>query len=232
LIDRCVLAADNPLLDVIADEADGDRVRHVPLVGGDPVQMAAMLAQGAAFAIESGDQPSELEVGRLRCRLPAAEIAHRLLSIRRITRSQLIERGEHTLWLGLGTLVWFDADGLAHSAPLALWPVAIERNAPDPESWRVISAHDAIEGVEPCVNPLLAEKLRRDFELVLPDPSSPLDLEALLAAADGIVTMRAGWKVERDARLGVYASTDVTIWRDLERLADRWSDRDRTCSRT
>ncbi|MGE0550415.1 MAG: DUF3320 domain-containing protein [Kofleriaceae bacterium] len=213
------LSISNPLL------AAADRLHELPLTGVDPVQLARMLAHGGVFGFEAGCDPAPLESAWLHVPLASSELGRRLLAIHRATTAQLADRGEHVLWLGLGSLVWCDADGASHSAPLALWPVELERTlggvaGSEHASLRLISAHDSIEGVQPSVNHTLLEKLRRDFDLVLSGIDGPLDLEAVMSAADGIVMSRTGWRVDRDTRLAIYSCSEIAISRDLELVND------------
>ncbi|MEO8704452.1 MAG: DUF3320 domain-containing protein [Kofleriaceae bacterium] len=209
------LSTSNRLLDTPTHDWPGDSRpytgrTHLAIPGIDPVKLAGALADGAVFAIESGNGFGS---GCLRVPIAATELEARLVTIRRAARSQRSDRGIHTLWLALGTLVWCDANQAPHTAPLALWPVELEREGGG--ALRLASA----EGVEPCFNATLGEKLRRDFEILLA-PEGALDLEAVLAAADGIVVTRPGWRVERTVSLGCVAFASFALWRDLERRGD------------
>ena len=133
----------------------------------------------------------------------SVEVAGELLGLRRAAAAQLADRGEHVLWLGLGVLAWGD-----ERSPLALWPVEIDQG-------RVA----AVEGCVPRRNPVLVEQLAREHGIALGE--DPLDVAALLAAAESIAVTRPGWRVERAcqlvlARIGTYA-----LARDLEALGER-----------
>ena len=111
------LSAANRLLDV----KDGETT--IPLPEVDLLRLAAALAEGAAFTLESGPPvSSELTgapaLGRLRSPLARPELAHRLIATRRAARAQLADAGVHTLWLGLGLLTWCEdaASGVARAA--------------------------------------------------------------------------------------------------------------------
>jgi very-short-patch-repair endonuclease len=179
----------------------------------DPVKLAAALAAGNAFAVEAGTDPG-FETGRLRVPLATADLERRLVTIRRAARSQLADSGEHTLWLALGMLVWRDASHASHMAPLALWPVELERT--EGGTLRLVAA----DGIEPWFNAMLGEKLRRDFDVLLAPPAGELDLAGLLDAAEGITVTRPGWCVERSARLGCFSFAKFALWRDLDARGD------------
>ncbi|TMQ08208.1 MAG: DUF4011 domain-containing protein, partial [Deltaproteobacteria bacterium] len=182
----------------------------IPLPSVDVAAVAAALADGAAFAVVSGAasgpaEPPELGAVRtLRSPLVAPELTRRLVAIRRAARGQLADAGVHTLWLGLGMLVWSDApaegDAAAAAAggeapamlraPLALWPVELVKQPGG--GLRLVEA----AGVEPRANQALREKLRRELGAVLPDGEAgdgELDLAGLVAAAEAIAAERPGW---------------------------------------
>jgi very-short-patch-repair endonuclease len=185
----------------------------------DPVRLAATLDGGGAFAFEAGvdhvDPGPGVDTGRLRVALTTAELERSLVAIRRTARAQLADGGVHTMWLALGMLVWCDSNQASHAAPLALWPVELERTQGG--ALRLV----AMEGMEPRFNQTLGEKLRRDFELLLaPADSDTIDLAALLDAAEGIAVTRPGWRVERSARLGIFSFAKFVMWNDLDTRAD------------
>jgi len=200
----------------LLDAKDG-RV-SIALPNVDPVRLAAALDAGGAFALEGDQERIEsdpgFDTGRLRVPLASAELERRLVAIRRTARAQLADGGVHTLWLALGMIVWCDADHAPHTAPLALWPVELERT--DGGALRLVAA----EGIEPCFNHTLGEKLRRDFEILLAPAGDSIDLAALLDAADGIVVTRPGWRVERAARIGCFSFARFALWSDLDGRGD------------
>lgn len=219
------LSAANRLVDV------GDGATTVPLPALDVLGIAAALAEGAAFTLESGPAVDPgLAGGTLRSPLAKPELARRLIAIRRAARAQLADGGVHTLWLGLGMLVWTDGRDAGapreRRAPLALWPVELVREPGG--GLRLAEA----AGLEPRVNQTLREKLRRELGAVLPDPPDPpelgaaaagdaddLDLARLLDAADAIAAAQPGWRVERAAALGIFRFAKFVLWNDLDARA-------------
>ena len=131
------LSAANRLLDV----KDGKTT--IPLPEVDVLRLAAALADGAGFALESGPPVSfELTgspaLGRLRSPLARSELARRLTATRRAARAQLADAGVHTLWLGLGLLTW--CEDAARATPATV-PVA---TAADELDDGFADAHDAV----------------------------------------------------------------------------------------
>ena len=212
------LTAANRLLDV----KDGKTT--IPLPAVDPLWLAAALGEGAAFGVASGPAVGgAADAGVLRSPLAAPELAHRLVAIRRAARAQLADGGVHTLWLGLGLLTWRDGtpgaapdrdEPVLRTAPLALWPVELERA--DGGALRLVEA----AGLEPRHNLTLAEKLRRDEGIVLAPGGDELDLAALLDAAEAIAVTRPGWRLARSAQLGIFAFGKFVMWNDLDARAD------------
>jgi very-short-patch-repair endonuclease len=102
------LSTANRLLDVGGGPGQRRTLLTIPLPSLDPLAVAAALADGAAFAVESGPAVGgdAIDAGRLRTPLAKPELARRLVAIRRAARAQLADGGVHTLWLGLGMLVW------------------------------------------------------------------------------------------------------------------------------
>jgi len=202
------LSPSSPLLDA------KDGASCLPLPGVEPLTFAHTLAEGAAFAFEAGCDPA-VDRGWLRIPLPTPELEHRLVAIRRAHRGELADTGVHTLWLALGLLTWCEPDGAAHAAPLALFPVELERSTGG--VLRLVAA----AGIEPCPNHALVEKLRRDFDLVLGTSLAPrLELAALFEAAEGLALTRPGWRVDRVTKLGLFSFAALALWQDLELRAE------------
>ena len=213
------LSAANRLIDV----KDGKTT--IPLPAAEPVALAGALAEGAAFGFEAG--PGAGAAGVLRSPLAAPELANRLVAIRRAARAQLADGGVHTLWLGLGLLTWPDdaldedtGEPIERTAPLALWPVELERAAGG--VLRLVE----VAGLEPRFNLTLGEKLRRSFDVALgpAQGGDELDLTALLDAAEAIAATRPGWRVARAAQLGIFAFGKFVMWNDLDARADELFD--------
>ncbi|HEY4241796.1 MAG TPA: DUF3320 domain-containing protein [Kofleriaceae bacterium] len=189
------LSTENELISSPRESAN-----RVDLPNVDPHELAAALAGGGAFSFAVGSD-SALETGRVRAPLAANELARRLMVLAREVRSASA-RGEHALWLGLGSLTWCDATGAPHTAPLALMPVALEGAG---------AAARLVSDGAPRVNDALAAKLARQDDLVLAG-----ELAALFAAAEGFCVTRSGWRVGRGVHLATYAVAPMELWRDLE----------------
>ncbi|MBV8759502.1 MAG: hypothetical protein JO257_19600, partial [Deltaproteobacteria bacterium] len=110
------------------------------------------------------------------------------------------------LWLGVGLLTWIDSAHGTRTAPLALWPVVLDSEEP---------ALRACTLRAPRLNDVLAAALLRDHAIELPPVE---DLAALLEAARAAAVERAGWCLERVARLGAFSFARFELARDAEHL--------------
>lgn len=199
------LSIDNPLLDAFGLE-----------LAAEPLSLATALGTGGGLAIETGAGAAAARVeDRLFAALAPAELQRELVALRRDAAGLRAAHGEHALWIALGLLAWSDGGERVRRAPIALWPVELEQ-VPGGTP-RLVSAVEP-GWLEPQLNATLAEKLRRDFDVVL--AGSVASCAELLEAAEGIALTRPGWKVERTALLGCFAPAQAAIWRDLEGRED------------
>ena len=143
------------------------------------------------------------------------------VQLRRIdeqARETIEEQGVNALFLALGMLHYTESKDSDHvfRAPLVLLPVRLAR-ASAGAGYTLAATDD-----DYLVNPALAEYLRRDFGLALPelpDPASipdDYDLQQFFAAASGAVRDRAGWQVTTEIYLGLFAFQKFVMYKDLE----------------
>ncbi|HEU4453014.1 MAG TPA: DUF3320 domain-containing protein [Longimicrobium sp.] len=141
-------------------------------------------------------------------------------SLRRIdeqARETVEEQGVNALFLALGMLHYREkGEADVHRAPLVLLPVRLARKSAA-AGYTVAAAED-----DPIVNPALAEYLRREHGVVLPDlPDSgtiadDYDLQTFLSAATDAVAKQEGWKVTTEIYLGLFAFQKFVMYKDLE----------------
>jgi very-short-patch-repair endonuclease len=149
---------------------------------------------------------------------PADKLDH---SLRRIDAQAIEtqeEQGVNTLFMALGMLHYresADSDQTLR-APLVLLPVALKR-ASAAAGYTVTATDD-----DPIVNPALAEHLRRDFGVVLPELPDPAtiaddyDLQTFFQAVTEAVKGQAGWQVTTEVYLGLFAFQKFVMYKDLE----------------
>jgi very-short-patch-repair endonuclease len=142
-------------------------------------------------------------------------------SLRRLdeqARLAIEEQGVNTLFLALGMLRYTESDASEQvfSAPLVLLPVELSRKSAR-SGYRLRAADD-----EPVVNPALAEYLRLDFGIALPElPDSAsiaddYDLQTLLSAVTQLIAGKRGWSVTTDVVLALFSFQKLVMYKDLE----------------
>ena len=142
-------------------------------------------------------------------------------SLRRLdeqARLAIEEQGVNTLFLALGMLRYAedDASEQVFSAPIVLVPVQLSRKSAR-SGYRVRAADD-----DPVINPALAEYLRLDFGIALPElPDSATiaddyDLQSLFTDVLDAVASRRGWSVTTDVVLGLFSFQKFVMYKDLE----------------
>ncbi len=146
-------------------------------------------------------------------------------SLRRLdeqARLSIEEQGVNTLFLALGMLYYTESrdSNITLRAPLVLLPVALTRKSAR-SGYQVRAAED-----EPMVNPALAEYLKRDHAITLPElpdlstlPDN-YDLQALLGATATLVAGKPGWSVKNDIYLALLSFQKFVMYKDLEASRD------------
>ena len=142
-------------------------------------------------------------------------------SLRRLdeqARLAIEEQGVNTLFLALGMLHYAEADisDQAFTAPLVLLPVQLSRKSAR-SGYRIRAADD-----EPVINPALAEYLRLDFGISLPElPDSATipddyDLQTLMSSVSQLIAGRRGWSITTDVVLALFSFQKLVMYKDLE----------------
>ncbi len=147
--------------------------------------------------------------------LGAERLQGRLLRLYYDARSHYEERGVGVLYLALGFLEWHEAPAADQPryAPLILVPVRLERASPL-ERFRLWFAEEEI-----ATNLSLAEKLRQDFSLRLPeiDPAERLDPAAYFRQVGEAVAPERRFQVHADdIVLGLFSFSKLLMYRDLD----------------
>jgi uncharacterized protein DUF4011/AAA domain-containing protein len=200
-------------------DADADQLFAAVARDGRQFGIAPLVDPEAAGGTAEGRAPSRL--ASLQTKLAAEQLERRLLKLFREARTFEEEQGANILFLAIGFLHWFeDARSQERcSAPLLLVPVALERRqGRDPF---VLRGRD--DDMLPNIS--LAEKLRAEFAIALPDlPAGedwlPHSYANEVAAA---VAGQRRWEVEADGvGLGFFTFSKFLMWRDLD--AASWPD--------
>ncbi len=147
-------------------------------------------------------------------------------SLRRLeeqARLSLEEQGVNSLFLALGMLQYSDsADSEEfYKAPLILVPVILERRSAR-TGYQIKTTDDEI-----IVNPSLAEFLRRNHSVNLPEipDSSALsedyNLQTFFTATSEAVAHQANWAVKNEIQLALFSFQKLVMYKDLEKNAAR-----------
>lgn len=152
---------------------------------------------------------------KLQTAFSATRLESRLLAVYLAARTSIEEQGVNTLFLAQGMLSWTEADAPQKrlNAPLILIPVELARtNARD----RFRLRHD---GEDLGVNLSLAERLKAEFQIALPEMPDADDLEvsAYFDAVAEAVKGRPHWEVRREAiALGFFSFGKFLMYMDLD----------------
>jgi len=129
-------------------------------------------------------------------------------------RSSIEETGRNILYLAFGMLEWFES-GISEVnllSPLLIYPVIIERSSERGQYRYLISSHeDEIE-----VNPCLREKLRRDFDLNLPDFEEDDSPEAYFQKIVKLIELKNQWFLRRFVTLSLFSFGNFALYKDID----------------
>jgi very-short-patch-repair endonuclease len=164
----------------------------------------------------------ELSDDHLLTRLPDKKLASRLSRLALLARTSMEEQGVNVLFLAFGFLRWYESQDsdIPLLAPLMLVPVAL---TPGP-SWKIVEYEEEV-----IPNQCLAELLRKDFRLSLPEiPEGGFDnaeerTEYLQNITDLLASDQAfsRWEVVDKIGLGTFSFQKVAMWQDLGTNAQR-----------
>lgn len=154
----------------------------------------------------------------LQTAVPPEVLDKALRRIDETARLTIDEQGVNTLFLALGMLHYTDVGDTSVTirAPLLLLPVELTRASA--RSGFVVRAIDD----DPLVNPALAEFLRRQHGISLPEMpdlsaiADDYDLQAFFAASRDAIGDRAGWSVRMDVYLALFSFQKFVMYKDLD----------------
>lgn len=146
-------------------------------------------------------------------------------SLRRLeeqARASQEEQGVNALFLALGMLHYSDSTDSQefYKAPLILVPVTLERRSAR-TGYALKKTDD-----ETIVNPSLAEYLRRNHSITLPEiPDSSsisenYDLQMFFTEVSEAIKAQATWAVKNEAQLALFSFQKLVMYKDLEKNAE------------
>jgi len=195
----------------------------------DPMEVDQVVAELRAQLQEEQPEENPFELGN-KARFIAAGLVgealdKRIRSLRNAARELEAQTGSNHLFATIGTLTWKEpAPGNQHGrAPLFLIPVRVSGKAAD----SIVIEPD--EPLEITPNFCLAEKLRRTFEISIPELETPLldeagiDVNSLLSSVRQALSGRniTDAVVTEEMGLAVLNFSTFRLWKDMR---DHWED--------
>jgi hypothetical protein len=129
-------------------------------------------------------------------------------------RLALEETGVSTLYAAFGFLEWYEdaASDVPLHAPLLLYPLEMQRELSRGQYQYAVAS----QGEMPQVNITLAERLRRDFGLALPDLAEGETPEGYIARVQGLVEGQKSWRTRRWVTIGLFSFARISMYNDLD----------------
>jgi len=190
---------------------------EVLIRGGD---VDAQGGESSAAAIEARRKvlSDEFTNRRLRATLPPAELIKRLTGLYRAAKLSIDENGANTLFLTLGSLVWYESpeSQTPRTAPLLLLPLTLERKSVR-EGFRIVATDE-----DPRINITLVEKLAQEFGIdakglrEVPEDDGGVDVAMVLRRFREAIKNIDRWEVRESAHMGLFTFSKFLMWLDLQ----------------
>ena len=171
---------------------------------------------------------TEIENSRLYSQLSENELNKRLLNIYTQANKSRDETGAETLYLALGTLVWYESElsDKALSAPIILIPLEISRK--DVTTGFSVRMGDD----EARINNTLLKRLTQDFQIQIPhiEPlpmdDHGIDVSGILYQFRKSIKNLDRWDVLDTAVIGHFTFLKYLMWRDLHTCYEKFMEND------
>ncbi|WP_168205891.1 DUF4011 domain-containing protein [Geobacter sp. FeAm09] len=200
---------------------DGEKsMQFLPLVMEDGLQVT-LTETNIELPVANGQSVEKYTDTCLQTPFSDTVLERRCKKLHQESRTAIEETGSNLLHLAIGFLEWYEADDSAEKnrAPLILVPVKIEKSRLDKKS-NCYSYILSYTGEDIETNLSLAEKLKTDFDLILPELGECNTTENYLEAVVNTVGHRKRWRVAREMVLGLFSFSKLLMYRDLD--PSRW----------
>lgn len=197
----------------ITDVVVGDAMPSLP---GDEQAIGTIETVGEAAIDSAQSAELSIEIGEVLVagKLDRKTINNTLKTLYRKETEEYRERGIRVLFLAFGMLKWKEEGTEEYwQSPLLLFPVELRRQ----------SAHHPFElfpvDEDLVINPALAVKLRREFNIELPpltEDWDEMDVHEYIASVADLVHER-GWTVELTVVLRIFTFEKLGMYQDLEK---------------
>jgi len=150
-----------------------------------------------------------------------AELLPVLKNLYRSSRSSLEENGANSLFLALGTLLWYETpkNEKPRKAPILLLPVVMLRKGNNYQ----VRARDE----ETILNITLVELLKQQFKIdisrlnPLPQDENGLDINQIFSTIRQEIASLKGWEIQEESLLGLFSFNKFVMWNDIHTHADQ-----------
>ncbi len=143
-----------------------------------------------------------------------------LARIRAQVRLSIDETGVNPLFCVFGFLEWYEdtSSVVPLYAPVLLYPLDIERELDRGQYQYGIRS----TGQDVRVNVALAERLKRDFDLVLPQFNEDADdsPESYFKEVQAVIASQKSWKMRRWITVGLFSFARIAMYHDLD--PEKW----------
>lgn len=164
----------------------------------------------------------ELKKGRIYADLSENELNKRLSGLYKQARRSIEESGAETLYLALGMIQWFERNNpdLTLYAPIILIPLKITKNSAG-TGYTIAQGDD-----EPRINETLLERLKIDYNLVIPcispipSDGESLEVKEIITRFRMAIRDLETWDVTSSAYISHFSFSKFLMWRDLYTSAD------------
>lgn len=159
-----------------------------------------------------------LQKGNLVSLLPDEAFRKRLTKIRNEQNTLANSTGDSALFLAIGFLEWCEAEPHPRAneplfAPLVLVHVNLDQRRTEEGGEREFLLH--MDADQPQGNPCLAEKLRQDFAIDLPDLEEDEAANDYFLRVGRALRTKKNWKVNPTVALGFFNFARYRLWLDL-----------------
>ena len=171
---------------------------------------------------DGGNLDSRYRDNRLQTPFSEGELARRLRRLYQEHNLRIGETGANSLFICMGLLEWSNPehDNKPVRSPLMLIPVRLSRIGTAGSARYSL----AFDGSALDTNHSLVEKLKKDFDINLPEIDGEEQPETYWRRVNSAVKPRHvdGWHIVREMTLGLFQFNKQVMWHDLN--PDRWPD--------
>lgn len=171
----------------------------------------------------AGEEPNAIYFNDLITKQTDNNLIKLLDELRKGAKSSLEEKGFNSLFLVIGTLIWFDPEKPQEKyvSPILLIPVKLEKKGRKLPEFTLYPTDDDVS-----VNFILANKLVDEFNITLPDSDriQKLSYEKFLDEIRNAIAKQPNWQIEETAHITLFQDAKAAMIQDLEQNQDKISN--------